>query len=71
MTSSNYIGVSTASYVNGNTATIKTSGGLATGMTGVTPGAINYAAGTALTVTNTGIPVGRGVTSTSMIVSHS
>jgi hypothetical protein len=71
LTAANYIGISSASYSDGNTGTIKTVGSLATGLTGVTPGSIMYASGSSLTTTNTGIPVGRGVTTTSMIVSHS
>jgi hypothetical protein len=71
LTSANYIGVSNSSYTNGQTASITTLGGKATSLTGITAGSIMYASGTSYTTTNTGIVAGRGLSSTSMLVSYS
>jgi hypothetical protein len=71
LTAANYIGVSTAAYTNGQTATVTTLGGKTTTVTGITAGAVMYAAGTGYTTSNTGVVAGRGLSSTSMLVSYS
>lgn len=68
LTSENFIGFSTASYTNGQTAVVTVVGGKSTTVSGVSVGVKNYVAGTALTTSVTPNYAGIGLSSTSLLV---
>ena len=69
LTSENFIGLSSASYTNGQTATINTIGSLNTSQSSLTPGLRYYISPSALLITtNTGVYAGLATSSTSILV---
>ena len=68
LTTENFIGFSTASYTNGQTAVVTVAGGRSTTVSGVSVGVKNYVAGTSLTSSVTPNYAGIGLSSTSLLV---
>jgi hypothetical protein len=69
LTANNFIGFSTSSYTNGQTATVTTLGGLNTNQTSLTPATKYYLTlSGSLTTTTTTIPAGQAISSTSLLV---
>lgn len=68
LTPENFIGFSTASYTNGQTAVVTVAGGKNTAVSGAAVGVKNYVAGTSLTTVVTSNYAGIGLSSTSLLV---
>jgi hypothetical protein len=71
LTSTNFIGTSTAAYTNGQTATITVQGGLSTNQTGLTAGSTYYVQNDATLDTSAGNPsveAGKALSATSILL---